>query len=54
LLERLHGSRLFRMLLPRAAGGDETEPALNVAVIEDSPGTTPRSHGMYSSPTVRA
>ena len=35
LLERLHASRLFRMLLPRAAGGDETEPALYVAAIEE-------------------
>jgi hypothetical protein len=31
LLERLHASRLFRMLLPRAAGGDDAEPALYVA-----------------------
>src|SRR5438270_6045244 len=35
LLERLHASRLFRMLLPRAAGGDETEPAVYVAAIEE-------------------
>ena len=35
LLERLHGSRLFRMLLPRSAGGDQTEPALYVAAIEE-------------------
>src|SRR6476620_411155 len=35
LLERLHGSRLFRMLLPRSAGGDETEPAVYVAAIEE-------------------
>ena len=35
LLERLHAPRLFRMLLPRAAGGDETEPALYVAAIEE-------------------
>ena len=35
LLERLHASRLFRMLLPRAAEGDETEPALYVAAIEE-------------------
>jgi len=35
LLERLHDSRLFRMLLPRSAGGDETEPALYVAAIEE-------------------
>src|ERR1051325_9241795 len=33
LLERLHDSRLFRMLLPRAAGGDETEAAGYVAGI---------------------
>src|SRR6476620_2917201 len=35
LLERLHASRLFRMLLPHSAGGDETEPALYVAAIEE-------------------
>jgi alkylation response protein AidB-like acyl-CoA dehydrogenase len=35
LLERLHDSRLFRMLLPRAAGGDETEPAVYVASVEE-------------------
>jgi indole-3-acetate monooxygenase len=35
LLERLHDSRLFRMLLPRAADGDETEPALYVAAVEE-------------------
>src|ERR1700722_9934986 len=35
LLGRLHDSRLFRMLLPRSAGGDETEPALYVAAIEE-------------------
>jgi len=35
LLARLHDSRLFRMLLPRSAGGDETEPALYVAAIEE-------------------
>jgi alkylation response protein AidB-like acyl-CoA dehydrogenase len=35
LLERLHSSRLFRMLLPRSAGGDETEPAVYVAAIEE-------------------
>ena len=28
-------SRLFRMLLPRSAGGDETEPAVYVAAIEE-------------------
>ena len=36
LLERLHESRLFRMLLPRFVGGDEIEPALYVAAIEAS------------------
>ena len=35
LLERLHDSRLFRMLLPRSAGGDEIEPAVYVAAIEE-------------------
>jgi indole-3-acetate monooxygenase len=35
LLERLHDSRLFRMLLPRSAGGDETEPAIYVAALEE-------------------
>jgi len=35
LLERLHESRLFRMLLPRSAGGDETEPAAYVAAVEE-------------------
>src|ERR1700716_2862611 len=35
LLERLHASRLFRMLLPRSAGGDETEPVVYVAAIEE-------------------
>jgi alkylation response protein AidB-like acyl-CoA dehydrogenase len=35
LLGRLHDSRLFRMLLPRSAGGDETEPALYVGAIEE-------------------
>src|ERR1700736_5594647 len=35
LLGRLHDSRLFRMLLPRSAGGDETEPAGFVAAIEE-------------------
>src|SRR5256886_4337814 len=32
---RLDDSRLFRMLLPRSAGGDETEPALYMAAIEE-------------------
>ena len=35
LLERLHGSRLFRLLLPRSAGGEESEPAAYVAAIEE-------------------
>jgi len=35
LLGRLHDSRLFRMLLPRSVGGDETEPAVYVAAIEE-------------------
>ena len=35
LLERFHDSRLFRMLLPRSAGGDETEPPVYVAAIEE-------------------
>jgi alkylation response protein AidB-like acyl-CoA dehydrogenase len=35
LLGRLHASRLFRMLLPRSAGGDEAEPAVYVAGIEE-------------------
>src|ERR1041385_784835 len=35
LLGRLHDSRLFRMLLPRSATGDETEPAVYVAAIEE-------------------
>ena len=35
LLGRLHDSRLFRMLLPRSADGDETEPAIYVAAVEE-------------------
>ena len=35
LLERLHDSRLFRMLLPRATGGDEMEPAVYLAAVEE-------------------
>jgi indole-3-acetate monooxygenase len=35
LLARLHDSRLFRMLLPRSAGGDETEPSVYVAAVEE-------------------
>src|SRR3981189_1461949 len=34
-LGRLHDSRLFRMLLPRSAGGDQTEPAAYVAAVEE-------------------
>jgi alkylation response protein AidB-like acyl-CoA dehydrogenase len=35
LLGRLHDARLFRMLLPRSVGGDETEPGVYVAAIEE-------------------
>src|SRR6202165_3031229 len=35
LLGRVHGARRFRMLLPCSAGGDETEPAVYVAAIEE-------------------
>src|SRR5215475_7599559 len=35
LLGRLHDSRLFRMLLPRSAGGDEAEPTVYVEAIEE-------------------
>ncbi len=35
LLGRLHDSRLFRMLLPRSAGGDQTEPSVYVAAVEE-------------------
>jgi alkylation response protein AidB-like acyl-CoA dehydrogenase len=35
LLDRLHSSRLFRMLLPRSAGGDQIEPAVYVAAVEE-------------------
>jgi indole-3-acetate monooxygenase len=35
LLGRLHDSRLFRMLLPRSAGGDQTEPHVYVTAIEE-------------------
>jgi alkylation response protein AidB-like acyl-CoA dehydrogenase len=35
LLARLHDARLFRMLLPRSAEGDETEPAVYVAALEE-------------------
>src|SRR2546423_15647998 len=34
LLGRLHDSRLFRMLLPRSAGGDGTGPAGYGAAIQ--------------------
>src|SRR5258708_35115495 len=37
LLGRLHDARLFRMLLPRSAGGDETEPAVYVAAVGELP-----------------
>jgi alkylation response protein AidB-like acyl-CoA dehydrogenase len=52
LLERLHDSRLFRMLLPRSAGGDETSLRSTWRRSKNSPGTTPRSRGTHSSPTV--
>ena len=35
LLGRLHESRLFRMVLPRSAGGDQSEPATYVAGLEE-------------------
>jgi len=35
VLGRLHDARLFRMLLPRSAGGDETEPAVYLAAVEE-------------------
>src|SRR6201989_1204406 len=35
LLERLHDVRLFRMVLPRSAGGDEVEPWVYVAALEE-------------------
>jgi len=35
LLGRLHDSRLFRMLLPRSAGGDQMDPAVYVAAVEE-------------------
>jgi alkylation response protein AidB-like acyl-CoA dehydrogenase len=35
LLERMHDLRLFRMVLPRSAGGDEVEPSVYVAALEE-------------------
>src|ERR1700756_1635233 len=35
LLERMHDFRLFRMVLPRSAGGDEVDPAVYVAALEE-------------------
>jgi indole-3-acetate monooxygenase len=35
LLGRLYDARLFRMLLPRSVGGEETEPAVYVAALEE-------------------
>ena len=35
LLARLHASRLLRMLLPRSAGGDQTEPGTYVLAVEE-------------------
>src|SRR5947208_17187309 len=35
LLARLHDSRLLRMLLPRSAGGDQTEPASYLLAVEE-------------------
>ena len=35
LLERLHDSRLLRLLLPRAAGGEEAEPSVYVTAVEE-------------------
>ena len=34
LLDALHGAELFRTLLPRTQGGDETEPATYVQMLE--------------------
>ncbi|MGH7093411.1 MAG: acyl-CoA dehydrogenase family protein, partial [Stellaceae bacterium] len=36
LLDRLHEARLFRMLLPRSAGGDEVAPGDYVAAIAEA------------------
>jgi len=35
LLARLHAARLFRMLLPRSFGGEETDPGQYLAAIEE-------------------
>ncbi len=35
LLSALHDARLFRLLLPRACGGEEVEPAVFVEVVEE-------------------
>ena len=35
LLTRLHDSRLFRMLLPRSVGGDQTPPGTYLSAIEE-------------------
>src|SRR5215470_7002680 len=33
VLEELHAARLFRMLYPRAVGGDEVEPAAYIDAV---------------------
>jgi len=35
LLGHLHEARLFRMMLPRSAGGDQVEPAAYIAALEE-------------------
>jgi alkylation response protein AidB-like acyl-CoA dehydrogenase len=35
LLAELHASRLFRMLLPRSVGGDQTEPGAYLTAVEE-------------------
>jgi alkylation response protein AidB-like acyl-CoA dehydrogenase len=35
LLAQLHESRLFRLLLPRTAGGDQTEPGTYLSAVEE-------------------
>lgn len=35
LLDALHGARVFRMLLPRAYGGDEVEPGAYLLAVEE-------------------